>query len=98
MRDNEEQAPFLYIVPLPKGPDEGPEEDSDGHIASGSQRTSQGSFIHICLLHRVAVPQLDRGHTYRTPPALRTAPWTSPLGKMTPAAVIGQSSACSPTA
>lgn len=56
MRDNEEQAPFLYIVPLPKGPDEGPEEDSDGHIASGSQRTSQGSFIHICLLHRVEVP------------------------------------------
>lgn len=93
MRDNEEQAPFLYIVPLPKGPDEGPEEDSDGHIASGSQRTSQGSFIHICLLHRVEMPQLDR-----TPPALRTAPWTSPLGKMTPAEVIGQSSACSPTA
>lgn len=77
MRDEEEEASFLYTVPRPKGPDEGPEGDSNGHIASGAQRASQSSFIHICLLQRVEAPQLDRGHTCRTPLALRTAPWTS---------------------
>lgn len=82
--NEEEEVPFLYTVPIAKGPDKGPEGDSIGHFAAEAQRARAVSFKSGEWRSRSWTGVSYLPHTPASAPAerdLRTAPRTHPLGK-----------------